>query len=64
VPAHLREQTMVELVTPDALYALLDHVLTLNEQRPDEANDRRVVVFVDEAAVWEPRGADGGKATV
>lgn len=60
VPAHLREQMMVELMTPDALFALLDHVLTLNEQRPEEANDRRVVVFADEAAVWEPRADDGG----
>ena len=53
VPAHLREQMMVELMTPEALFALLDHVLTLNEQRPAEANDRRVVSFADEAAVWE-----------
>jgi hypothetical protein len=63
VPAHLREQLMVELMTPDALSALLDHVLTLNEERPDEANDRRVVVFADEAAVWEPRAADVSDAT-
>jgi hypothetical protein len=54
VPAHVREQMMVELMTPDALFALLDHVLTLNENRPDEASDRRVVAFADEAAVWEP----------
>jgi len=60
-PAHVREQMMVELLTPDALFALLDHVLTLNEQRPEEANDRRVVVFADEAAVWEPRAADGAE---
>jgi len=56
VPAHVREQMMVELMTPDALFALLDHVLTLNEQRPEEANDRRVVTFADEAAVWERPG--------
>jgi hypothetical protein len=62
VPAHLREQMMVELMTPDALNALLDNVLTLNEQRPDEANDRRVVVFADEAAVWEPRAVDDDNA--
>ncbi len=53
VPAHLREQMMVELMTPNALFALLDHVLTLNEQRPDEANDRCIVTFADEAAVWD-----------
>lgn len=61
VPAHLREQMMVELMTPDAVFALLDRVLMLNEQRPDEAGDRRVVVFADEAAVWEPRPANGGE---
>jgi hypothetical protein len=61
VPAHLREQMMVELMTPDALYAELDHVLTLNEQRSDETLDSRVVVFEDETAVWErPRDTDGG----
>jgi hypothetical protein len=53
VPASLREQMMVELMTPEALFVLLDHVLALNEDRPDEANDRRVVTFADEAAVWE-----------
>ena len=53
VPPHLREQMMVELMTPDALYALLDHVLRLNDERPHEAHDRRVVTFADEAAVWE-----------
>lgn len=53
VPAHLREQMMVELMTPDALFGLLDRVLELNEQRPEEANDRRVVTFADEASVWE-----------
>lgn len=53
VPAHLREQMMVELMTPNALFSLLDHVLTLNAERPAEANDKRVVVFADEAAVWE-----------
>ena len=46
---------MVELMTPDAMFNLLEHVLTLNEQRPQEANDQRVVVFADEAAVWEPK---------
>ncbi|HZS61070.1 MAG TPA: hypothetical protein VFA43_17475 [Gemmatimonadaceae bacterium] len=53
VPAHLREQMMVELMSPDALFALVDHVLTLNEERPEEAQDGRVVVFADEASVWE-----------
>jgi hypothetical protein len=58
VPAHVREQMMVELMTPDALYALLDHVLTLNERRPAEGNDRRIVTFADEATVWDvPRDA-------
>jgi hypothetical protein len=55
VPAHVREQMMVELMTPDALFALLDRVLTLNEERRAESNDRRVVAFADEAAVWERR---------
>ncbi len=53
VPPHLREQMMVELMTPDTLFAALDHVLTLNEVSPLEANDRRVVVFAEERSVWE-----------
>jgi hypothetical protein len=64
VPAHLREQMMVELMTPDALFALLDHVLTLNERQPEAASDRRVVVYADEAAVWEPHVSDGKEATM
>jgi hypothetical protein len=64
VPAHLREQMMVELMTPDALFALLDHVLQLNEERPEEANDRRVVTFADEVAVWEAAaGGHGGRSS-
>ena len=60
VPAHVREQMMVELMTPQALFALLDHVLTLNEERRAEANDRRVVVFADEAATWEGHAGASG----
>jgi hypothetical protein len=61
LPPHLREQMMVELMTPDSLFAAIDYVLALNEERPSEANDRRVVVFADEADVWgnlptEPSG--------
>jgi hypothetical protein len=48
----LREQIMVELMTPDSLFAAIDYVLALNEERPSEAKDRRVVVFADEADVW------------
>jgi hypothetical protein len=55
LPPHLREQLMVELVTPDCLFAAIDYVLTLNEQRPSESRDRRVVVFEDEASVWDAR---------
>jgi hypothetical protein len=55
---------MVELMTPDSLFALLDQVLTLNELRADEANDRRVVFFADEAAVWEPGPVDAGEVAV
>jgi hypothetical protein len=54
LPPHLREQMMVELMTPDSLFDAIDYVLTLNEERPAEAKDRRVVVFADEADVWEP----------
>jgi hypothetical protein len=52
LPPHLREQIMVELMTPDSLFAAIDYVLALNEERPSEAKDRRVVVFADEADVW------------
>ena len=52
LPPHLREQMMVELMKPDSLFAAIDYVLALNEERPSEANDRRVVVFADEADVW------------
>ncbi|MGH2796624.1 MAG: hypothetical protein ACRDM0_02875 [Thermoleophilaceae bacterium] len=45
VPPHLREQMMVELMSPAALFAALDHVLTLNEERPAEALASRLVVF-------------------
>jgi hypothetical protein len=55
VPAQLREQMMIELMTPDALFALLDYVLDLNETHPEEANDLRVVTFADESSVWDTR---------
>jgi hypothetical protein len=55
VPPHLREQMMVELMTPNALFAAIEHVLEVNEAKPGERNDRRVVAFRDEAAVWESR---------
>jgi hypothetical protein len=54
LPPHLREQMMTELITPDSLFVAINHVLTLNERRPSEAKDRRIVFFEDEASVWEP----------
>jgi hypothetical protein len=54
LPPHLREQMMTELITPDSLFVAINHVLTLNERRPSEAKDRRIVFFDDEASVWEP----------
>ena len=62
VPAHLREQMMVELMTPDSLFALLDAILERNELLPQEANDRRVVTFSDETTVWEAGLRGGGSA--
>lgn len=53
IPAHLREQMMVELMTPNALFTMLEYVLDLNETHPEEANDLRVVTFDDESLVWE-----------
>jgi hypothetical protein len=53
VPSHLREQMMVELMTPDSLFELLDRVLTLNEEHQEHAGDRRVVVFANEAETWD-----------
>ncbi len=52
-PPHLREQLMIELMTPDCLFDAIDYVLAVNEQRPSESHDRRVVVFEDEASVWD-----------
>ena len=57
-PPPLREQMMVELMTPEALLAMVDHVLLLNEEDPAAPGHRRVVTFADELAVWEPVGQD------
>ncbi len=53
VPPHLREQMMAELVTPDCIFAAVEHVLDRNEANPSEAYDSRIVVFADERGIWE-----------
>jgi hypothetical protein len=58
VPPHLREQMMAELVTPDCIFAAVQHVLDQNEARPGEAYDSRIVVFADERGIWEERGKE------
>jgi hypothetical protein len=63
VPPHLREQMMIELVNPACLQAALDHVLTLNEEHPEEATSNRIVVFGDESGVWEPGDTSRPKET-
>jgi hypothetical protein len=53
LPPHLREQMMIELMTPDCLFEAIEYVLSLNEQRRSESRDQRVVVFEDEASAWD-----------
>jgi hypothetical protein len=55
VPPHLREQMMVELMTPAALRRALTAVLDDMAANPSTAGDSRIVVFEDEASAWEPR---------
>jgi hypothetical protein len=57
VPPQLREQMMVELMTSAALGRALTAVLEDMDADPGTAGDSRIVVFEDEAAVWEPRVA-------
>ena len=55
VPPHLREQMMVELMTPTALARALTAVLDEMETEPATVGDSRIVVFEDETHVWESR---------
>lgn len=53
VPPHMREQMMVELMTPAALGRALAAVLDDMAADPPAAGDSRIVVFEEEANVWE-----------
>jgi hypothetical protein len=63
VPPHLREQMMIELVTPGCIFAAVDEILKLNAANPSEAYDSRIVVFADERHVWEADDAASSEAT-
>jgi hypothetical protein len=66
VPPHLREQMMLELMTPDALARALTIVRDDMEANRLTSIDSRIVVFEDEASVWDgiesgPRPAAPGR---
>ena len=54
VPAFVREQMLLELMTPGTLLALVDHVLT-SELVEELQTEARVVGFNREREVWSPR---------
>jgi hypothetical protein len=57
VPPHLREQLMMELMTPASVARAIDYVLEINARVPGASRESSVVAFENEGRVWDSRGA-------
>lgn len=54
IPATVREQMFLELLTPAAVIAAADELLMDMAQHPSAAENARMVTFASESAVWSP----------